>query len=427
MKNQFLLLFVLFAPVSAYAAEAEKQLASAGSAIAAVVNDEVVTSYDVDARTKFIIATAKISPAADSIAKIRPQIVRSLIDERLQLQEAKRNGIVVDDKEVTQAITGIESQRGMPPGTIGNMLKQGNIPLSTFTNQVRANVAWSKLISKKVRSSIRITDEEIDLMAAKLSVPQKKQELEITILQLPVDKPSKDAEMQKIAEKLVLEVRGGANFEEVARQFAGGAARENGKLPSFWVRPEQLDPVIAKTLMGAKPGFISNPLKNNLGYAIIKVYNARDIESGKPKGTEITFRQISLKLRSSASEKEANALQDIAQEIAKNPGTCQDKTVAGIKNAESASISVDEKIEMLDDLSPALKVIAEGMKVGDVSSPLATDEGISLYMLCGKREGVEAPVDKGRAKAAVFQNRMELEAQKYMRNLRRDAFIEVKS
>ena len=82
---------------------------------------------------------------------------------------------------------------------------------------------------------------------------------------------------------------------------------------------------------------------------------------------------------------------------------------------------------MLSDLPAALRVIADGMKVGDISSPLAGDEGVKLYMLCGKREGVKAVVDKERARGVVYQQRMELEAQKYMRNLRRDAFIEIRN
>ena len=413
-------LFLFTSPVSA------RELASAASAISAVVNDEVITSYDVDARVKFVIATTKIPSTPESIARLRPQIIRALIDEHLQTQEAKKEGIVVSEKEIEQAIAAIENQRDLEPGGIAAMMSANNIPPDTFTKQLRAQLAWNKLVGRKLRGKVIVGDEEVEQMVKKMERPAVKQEMEIALLQIPVDKASREKEVGKIAEKLVLDVRGGANFEEVSRQFAGGAVRAGGKLPSFWVRPDELDPIISKALNGAKAGSITDPLRNAMGFTIIKVYNTRDIGHQKPTGTEITFKEITLRLRSSANDKEADALKQIADDVAKSPGSCSDKGIANIQNLDQASIDVKKTATMLSDLPPALRVIAEGMKEGDISTPLASDEGIKLFMLCGKREGVVVSIDRDRAKNVVYQSRMELEAQKYMRNLRRDAFVEIR-
>jgi len=402
------------------------QVATTSSAIVAVVNDEAITSYDLNARVHFVLSTTKISSAPESVARLKPQILRALIDERLQLQEGRKSSIDLHPKEVEQAVSAIENQRGMPEGSIAQMLAANRIPPETFISQVRAQIVWGKLLQRKVRSQLKISDEEVTQMARKLSAPVIKQELKIALLQLPIDKPARDSEVRKAAEKMVLEVRGGADFEELSRQFAGGSAREGGKLPSFWVRPEELEPTIAQALQGAKSGDVSNPLRNAIGYTIIKVYDTRDLPGQAPTGTEIVFKEILLKLRSSADEKEAAGLENIAEEVAKNPGTCAEKTVGQSAKADLTSIEVQKTTQMLADLPAALRVIAGGMKVGEVSTPLASDEGIRLYMLCGKREGVNAPVDDNRARSAVYQQRMELEAQKYMRNLRRDAFIEIR-
>lgn len=425
MKNITISLLALSLALAQPALAQTPSKASA-SGIVAVVNDQAITSYDLTARIKFILATTQISSAPESLARIRPQIIRALIDERLQWQEAQREGIEVGEKEITQAIAAIETQRGMKAGDISRMLAHNNIPPETFTNQLRSQIAWGKLVGKKLRTRVSVSDEEVEQMAEKMGRPQIKQEMEIALLQLPVDKPAREAEVRAAAEKLVLDVRGGANFEEVSRQFAGASARGDGKLASFWVRPEQLDPAIAAAIKGAQAGFISNPLRNAGGYALIKVYNTREIEGGKAKGTEITFREITLRLRSSASEKEAEALKENAEAIAKNPGKCSDKIIPEFKNSDLFAAEVTTTQTMLAELPAALRVIAEGMKEGDISSPLASDEGIKLYMLCGKREGVDAPVDRERARSVVYQQRMELEAQKYMRNLRRDGFIEIR-
>ena len=426
MRHILLLLTFCMAAPYAHAAAKNAQVATTSSAIAAVVNDQVITGYDLSTRIKFVLATTKISSAPESIARLKPQILRVLIDERLQLQEAEKNGITLSDKEVAQAVAAIENQRSMTPGAIGQMLAANRIPDETFTNQVRSQIVWGKLLQRKVRSQVKITDEEVAQMVRKLSTPVVKQELKIALLQLPVDKPARDKEVRQAAEKMVLEVRGGADFEELARQFAGGSAREGGKLPSFWVRPGDLEPMIAKALTGAKAGYVSDPLKNAIGYTLIKVYETRDLPGQKPTGTEISMKEITLKLRSSADEKQISAIKTIAEEVAKHPGSCEEKTIDDIGDTSVAAIDVQKTTQMLADLPAALRVIADGMKVGDVSSPLASDEGVKLYMLCGKREGVSATVDADRAKGAVYQQRMELEAQKYMRNLRRDAFIEIR-
>lgn len=423
----FLCVVAVVSSVDAAAKAKTASIATTSSAIVSVVNGEVITGYDLAARLEFVLATTKISSAPESIARLKPQILRALIDERLQLQEARNNDIELADKEVEQAVAAIENQRGMRPGAIAQMLALHHIPEETFISQVRSQIVWGKLLQRKVRSQIKITDDEVAQMVRKLSAPVVKQELKIALLQLPVDKPARDQEVRQAAEKMVLEVRGGADFEELARQFAGGSAREGGKLPSFWVRPDDLDPFIAKALTGARAGYVSDPLRNAIGYTLIKVYETRDLPGAQPTGTEISMKEITLTLRSSADSKQMESLKAIAEEVAKHPGSCEEQSVGEIADSAVASIQVEKTTQMLAALPAALRVIADGMKVGEVSSPLASDEGVKLYMLCGKREGVAETVDAERAKAVVYQQRMELEAQKYMRNLRRDAFIEVRN
>ncbi len=396
------------------------------SSIVAVVGDEPITAFDLSARLKFVLATTNIESDSESVARLRPQILRVLIDERLQKQEAARNEIEVSDKEIEQAIAAIERQREMPPGTIKNKLLQNRIPENTLTDQIRAQILWSKLVSKKLRSQVRISDEDIAQMKRRLLTPELKQELKIAILQLPLDNPSRDKDVKKAADKLVIEARGGADFEELARQFSGGTAREGGKIATFWVRPEELDPFIAKVLSGAKAGTITEPLKNAAGYTIIKIYETRDIPGQETLGTEISFKEIVLSLRSSAEDKSMEKLKELAKEVVKNPGSCAEKTIGTSNAAELAKLEVNNITSMITDLPAALGVIAGGMNVGDISAPIVTEDKISLYMLCAKREAVKAVVTDERARAAVYQQRMELEAQKYMRNLRRDSFIEIR-
>ncbi len=431
--RHFWMIFFLLAALPAVAAPSPALVA--GEGIAAVVGGDAVSYWDVANRVKFIIVTAKLSNTPDVLERIRPQVIRSLIDEKLQLQEAARNDIKVSDDDISHAIADIETQRNMPPGAIDGILQDNNVPKTTFIQQVHAQLAWNKLLAKKIRPHVRISDEEIAMASRQAALPPSKpatvpQELQIAVLTLSVDKPSREAEVRKLGDKLAREMRSGASFEEVSRQFSSG-----GKAETFWVAPRQLDPHIAHALVGASKGTITEPVRTNEGYTIIKVYNTRAI-GGAPATpaeapaqateTQVTLKEILLKLKPDAPNKEAGVLLQIAEEVAKNPGTCQEKSVAGLSNPEEADIEVDFRPSLLSQLPPALKLIADGLKLGEISTPFASDDGIRLYMLCDKKEVAAGTPDREQIFRMLMQQKMELEAQKYMRNLRREAFIEMR-
>ncbi len=415
---------------------AEKPVASGGSSlnIIAVVGDHAISSFDLDSRIKFVFATTRMSNTPEVLANIKPQIIRTLIDESLQMQEAAKNNINVDDKEVAKAIATIEAQRGMPAGGIAGMLSSNHVPEKTFNDQIRAQLAWSKLLSANVRGRIKISDEEITLAQghthiAKADAPVNVKELEIAVINLPIDKPQRAAEIKKLGDRLYGELVKGARFEEVARQFSAGG---DGK--PFWIRPDQLDPNVAQVLKASKEGSITPPIPTHDGFSIIKLVGikaekapAKDVAKDDAKDFEISLKEILLKLKETATAKEADVLLQIGQEVAKNPGTCEEKGIASIGDLSDFDIEVKMSKAAQSELPPALRTISDSLKVGEISNPFASAEGIRLYMLCGKKElTANSTYNLDRIRETLFRQKFELEAQKYLRNLRRETFIEVR-
>ncbi len=438
MKSSQIIPAVIFAALvttSAHGVFAKAPTVTAGALnIAAVVNDKAISSFDVDNRIKFILATTRLSNTPDTIAKIRPQIIRTLIDESLQMQEAEKNNIKVEDKEVTDAIASIEGQRQMMPGEIGNMLRANNIPEKTFNDQVRAQMAWAKIMSKFIRPRIKVSDEEVTLNQGRVKPSEPAtnisiKEMQISLINLPIDKPSRAVEIKKLGDKLYSELQKGANFREIARQFSAG-----GDSAPFWIAPEQLDPNIAQVLRKSKEGAITPPIPTNSGLSIIKLLNIRANKNKEPysspkdneKDYSISLKEILLKLKPDATPKEADVLLQIGAEVAKNPGSCEDKTVADVSDLDSFNIEVNMRKTTLSELPPALRGVSENLKVGEVSTPFASTEGIRMYMLCDKKEISGKPVNNDQIKEVLFRQKYELEAQKYLRNLQRNAFIEVR-
>lgn len=407
-------------------AEAPQKPAGAQTAslhIVAVVGNHAISSFDVDSRLKFIFATTNISHTPDMVANIRPQVIRSLIDESLETQEAAKNNIQIEDKEVVQAIATIEEQRGMPPGGISAILKEHRVPEKTFTDQIRAQLAWGRLLSKIVRPKIKISENEVSLAQGRISIPAAKnniKEIEIAVINLPVEKAKDEKEIKKLGDKLWGELNKGARFEEIARQFS---ANSDGK--SFWIRQEQLDPAVASVLKTMTEGTVTQPIRTANGYSIIKLLHIRASKDNSPE-MEVTLKEILLKLKPTASGKEADILLQIAEEVAKNPGSCQEKGVASISDPDNFDIEVNFRKAPMSELPPALRSISDSLKLGDISTPFASAEGIRLYMLCDKKDITNQPVSADKVREILFKQKFELEAQKYLRNLRRETFIEIR-
>ena len=118
--------------------------------IAAVVNDEVISVYDLVSRLRMTLLSSNIPDSQDARRKIEAQILRSLVDEKLQLQEAKKQNVVATDDEINNALAQIEKQNNMQPGQLGQFLKARGIDRTALINQVTASIVWAKLVRRKL-------------------------------------------------------------------------------------------------------------------------------------------------------------------------------------------------------------------------------------------------------------------------------------
>lgn len=407
---------------------ASKPVRSEGNpnAIAATVNEDILTALDVEKRMRFILATTGIADNPDTREKLRRQVTRSLIDERLQMQEAAKNNITVTPADIAQAITSIEQQRNMATGSLESMLQEKNVPTDTFQAQLRAQVLWSRLVSQKMRGNVKVTEDEIERARATIGAASANQEIQIALLTLPVDKPVQEPEVKKAIERLAGEIRKGASFEQVARQFSSSKAEGGATVQAFWVNPTQLDPVLAKALSAVREGQTTPPLRTPAGFTLVKLAGHRAAQSDAQDDMEITFKDILLKKKGTGTSKDADAMTQIADLVAKHPGDCKDPGIADVGDVSAFDIEVQFRTEMLRELPGEMRAVVKSLGEGNVSPPLPSQEGTRLIILCAKKPIPATQVEKERIYNMLMRQKLELEAQKYMRNLRREAFVEVK-
>ena len=138
---------------------------AAGRHIRGVDQDVMVARsqrYDLLARLRMVILTSNLPDTRETRNSIAPRVLRALIDERLQLQEAQKLSIGIEDGEVVSSIQTLENQLGLPEGDIKRLLGEASIPYLTLEDQIRAQIAWSKVVRLRLRPTVQVGQGEIE-------------------------------------------------------------------------------------------------------------------------------------------------------------------------------------------------------------------------------------------------------------------------
>ena len=125
-------------------------LAQGETQIAAVVNDAIITDSDLGARLTIVESSANLPDTPENRKRLQPQVLRSLIDEKLQMQEAKRLGISVSKDDVAQGMAELEQRNHMPKGGLDQYLKARGISRSSLVDQLTASIAYSRIVQNHV-------------------------------------------------------------------------------------------------------------------------------------------------------------------------------------------------------------------------------------------------------------------------------------
>ena len=125
------------------------------------VNDDAITDFDLQ-RVLFAIRTTGLQDSPELRQRMAAQILRQMIDERLQIQDAKKLGLKTTDGEVQQRLSDIERAAGMWRGQFKQYIQSVGVPLDIALQQIEAQIAWKKIIRRKVRPQVDVSEAEID-------------------------------------------------------------------------------------------------------------------------------------------------------------------------------------------------------------------------------------------------------------------------
>jgi peptidyl-prolyl cis-trans isomerase SurA len=395
--------------------------------IVAVVNGDVISNADVNNRTRLFALSTALPMTPDVLDRLKQQITRLLIDERLRMQEEQRRKIVISDNAIANAIHDIEARNGMQPGALRQKLAADGVGLRTLIDQLRTQIGWGQVLREQLGDKATITDAEVAEQQRLMAQLVGKPEYRVGEIFIPVDDPANTADAQRFAETVIEELRRGAAFPVVAAQFSQNqTALQGGELG--WVQPNQLDPEVAKLVAEMPVGAISNPVKVPGGFSIVTLQGKREI--GRDVGTAVSLRQVffpfTAALNPQAPTDQQKQMLEKARGISASVHSCdQMEQVAKANNSPRPADPGDVKLEAVNP--PAFRQLLTSLPFDRASQPLVTSDGIAVIIVCSREEKNLAQMNKQEVRSQLLNQRVELLARQLDADLRRRATIDIRT
>lgn len=386
----------------------------------AIVNGYVITGTDIDHRLALLLGPSRPELSAEDIERARAQVLRGLIDETLQIQAATQQDISVEDREVEQYFASMAGENNQTPETFRTYLRSIGSSERSLKRQIRGSLAWQRLRSRWIDQFVSVGEDEVQATLQRLNASRGTSEYRVGEIFISAT-PETSAEARGNAERIVQQIRGGAPFQAYARQFSeASTAAVGGDLG--WVRAEQLPPELAALVTEMPIGAISEVIPVPGGFSIVYLVDERQILVADPRDAVLSLMQLSLVM---PADTPANRAQERAQQLAaatQSMGGCG--RAAEVAAAQGAELISNDQIAVRE-LPPALQQMLLALNVGQATPPFGTTERVSVLVLCGRDD----PEPAGLPSASQIEERLREErvnrrAQRYLRDLRRDAIID---
>ena len=390
--------------------------------IAAVVNDEVISVFDLVSRIRLVMLSSNIPDTPETRKRVGAQVLRALIDEKLELQEAKRQNVKATDSEIDNALKLVEKQNNLKPGQLNDLLKAKGIDRAALVDQLRAAIVWAKLVRRRAAQTTDISDQEIDNALKRAKEHANEPQAHIAEIFLAVDTPAQDKQVHDLADRLAQQMRQGARFSAIAQQFSQSATAAVGG-DMGWVRPDQLSPELGKAAAQLRPGELSAPIRTRGGYYLLLVLDRRNGTTGGEQETVYDIVQVVFPLPAQANEAARRAAINEATDVRSVAKDCP--SLLKIGKEKAPQLSSEGKLRS-GNISPQMRNLVSKLAIGQASPPIVQKNGVGVIMVCSKSNGGGGAVTRAEVTESLLRQRLDTVARRYLSDLRRDAYVDVR-
>ena len=412
----FLLAVLLIATAAPLAAQEQR--------IIAVVNTDIVSNFDVDSRIGLNFATVQGGASPEARERVRAQVLRQLIDERIQVQEAKRLGVAVAKREIDAQVTRLERANNLPPGAIEQILRRAGSSRAALERQIEASIAWSRIVVGRLRPQIEVSAEEIDETLARYSVGEPVTEYMLAEIFLSIDNPDQEAEVQRNADELIARLKGGLPFPVAAQQFSQAAsAVEGGDIG--WVQKGQFDEPIEQALATLDVNEVSAPIKTPSGFYIYALREKRVLAPASPDDALVEIAQMVFPLPPGSAQSDRETMLALAETVRETVEGCADLERVSQELRVPAPTRLAEV--RIGDRAADARARIRSLKVGEMTEPAPAPGGLGMTMLCVREEPKSNLPSASDIEENLIRQRIDNAARRYLRDLRRVAVIDIRA
>jgi peptidyl-prolyl cis-trans isomerase SurA len=391
------------------------------NSIEVLVNDQPISSFDINQRLRLVVAISGGVKSEEEFLKIREQVIRSMVDERLQIQEAAENEVSIQGEQLEDFFSRRAQGLGQSPEQLSEALDQIGASKETMMSQIEAEVAWAQLAQRRLGPFVSISDEEVDAYIQRLYDNKGKFEYRLGEIVLLVNSAADEASVETTADEIVQRIKDGAVFSELANQLsASSSAATGGDLG--WTTLDDIDGLTQEELDNIGVGNISDPIRTAGGYVIFAVNDRRRILTADPLDGQIQLRQVHLSLEKVADAELAAQFEQVASQISSSDATCEQ--VPELAVAAGADGPQDIGAIRIRDLQGAARTEVQAIEGLGATNLLKMEDGWRVLFVCDRQEATVQEPDFDQVYNQLEQQRMSMMARRYLRDIRRDAIVD---
>jgi len=398
--------------------------------IIAVVNQELVTNAELQTRLARIREdAARNRQQLPPPAELRKQVLEALIDERVQVTNAREVGPKIDEAELDRAVNNVALQNQLTMAQLRSRLQQQGLPYSTFRNNVKDQLLVERVREREVNQRIRISDAEIDALIEQRRAAAGTA-VQLNIAQILVTVPDGAnaevlAQRQARAEAALARVKAGEDFATVAREISEDGNKAQGGV--IGLRPaDRLPDVFVDTVKTLRPGEVSPTLlRSGAGFHVLKLL-ARQ-EGAAFSVTQTHARHILLRVSPQLSAEAASRrLAEFKRQIL--AGTKSFDQLAK-ENSEDGSAAAGGDLGWTSPgaFVPEFEEAMNNLPVNGISDPLVSRFGVHIIQVMERREvKLDAKQQREQARNVLREQKFDAAYLDWVRDLRGRAYIEMR-
>lgn len=374
--------------------------------VAAIVNDEVISISDVAQRARLLLITLGVPVSPENLQQALPRALDELIDERLQLQKAAEFDLKVDDEDVTAAVRDIAAQNQTSIDDLYASLSASGVNPQTLQDQMRAEIAWRRIVNGLFGSRIRISQLQIDGMMNRIEASQGQERAQLSEIFLFAPTEADKTQALQAANVIISQLQQGARFQLAAQQYSNSpTAAVGGDLG--WVSPDELEPEVRAVLENVTPPALTTPITVSDG---VYVYAVRAKQDGSTGEAQVTLSQV---LSPEGSRAILNAL-SLSQ-----PACADLESAATAEGLIHAELGTVPEAALTDEVRLAIQNVPEG----GASSIVDTPSGPAILFVCDRTIGAAGMPDRDQVQNRLFNQQLTMLSQRELRDLKREATI----